>query len=61
MIMEENLEKALLEAIWLMRWNKKKTTMSAVLSIEEAEKMCKDIMKELDNVGFEIVIKTNTA
>ena len=59
--MEENLEKALLEAIWLMRWNKKKTTMSAVLSIEEAEKMCKDIMKELDNVGFEIVIKTNTA
>ena len=58
--MEENLEGALLEAIWLMRWNKKKTTMSAVLSIEEAEKMCKDIMKELDNAGFEIVIKTNT-
>jgi len=57
--MEENLELALLEAVWLMRWNKDKTAMAAVLTTEEAEQMCKNIVEELNNAGYEIVRKPN--
>lgn len=55
--MEEELELALLEGIWLMRWNKKQTALSAVLTVEEAQKICKDIVEELDKAGYEIVKK----
>jgi hypothetical protein len=55
--MEKELQLALLEGIWLMRWNKKKTAMSAVLTVEEAQQMCKDIVEELNNAGYEIVKK----
>lgn len=57
--MEKRLEDALLEAVWLMRWNKDKTAMMAVLTEDEAMKMCKDIVEELNNAGYEIVRKTN--
>ena len=56
--MEENLKNALLEAVWLMRWNKDKTSMVAVLTEKEADKMCKDILKELDAAGYDIVKKS---
>ncbi len=52
-----NLEIALLEAIWLMRWNEDKTALTAVLSEEECQQMCKDIVTELDKAGFKIVRK----
>ena len=57
--MEENLENALLEAVWLMRWNKNKTAMKAVLTEDEAMQMCKDIVEGLNNAGYEIVRKLN--
>ena len=56
----EELELTLLEAVWLMRWNKEKTAMTAVLTEEEATQMCKDIVDELDKAGYEIVRKDNT-
>jgi hypothetical protein len=55
--MDEELELALLEGIWIMRWNKEQTAMSAVLTSEEALQMCKDIVEELNNAGYEIVKK----
>lgn len=55
--MEEELQLALLEGIWLMRWNEEKTAMSAVLTVEEAQQMCKDIVDELDRAGYKIVKK----
>lgn len=57
--MEENIENALLEAVWLMRWNKDKTAMAAVLTIDEAMQMCKDIVDELNKAGYEIARKPN--
>jgi len=53
-IVYDDVEIALLEAVWLMRWNKDKTALSAVLSVKEAEKMCKDIRKELKKAGYTI-------
>jgi hypothetical protein len=55
----EELELTLLEAVWLMRWNKDKTAMAAVLTEDEAIQMCKDIVEELNNAGYEIVRKPN--
>lgn len=55
--MEDGLRNALLEAIWLMRWNKEGTAMTAVLTVEETFKMCDDIVDELDKAGYEIFDK----
>ena len=55
--MEEELQLALLEAVWLMRWNAEQTAMSAVLTSEEAIQMCKDVVEELGKAGYEIVKK----
>ncbi len=52
--MNEKIELALLEAVWLMRWNKEKTAMHAVLTESEANQMCLDIIEELDKIGYEI-------
>jgi len=41
--MSEELNLALLEAILIMRWNSDKTTMSAVLTVDESEQMCLDV------------------
>ena len=55
---KEELELALLEAIWIMRWNKAKTSMTAVLTVKEARTMAKDVVKELNKAGFRIVKKS---
>jgi len=54
---KDEITEALLEAIWVMRWNKDKSAMTAVLTVEEAELMCDDILKELNKAGFKIVKK----
>ncbi|MDA3892275.1 MAG: hypothetical protein PF517_11485 [Salinivirgaceae bacterium] len=56
----EDIHLALLEAIWIMRWNKTETALSAVLEVEEAHKMCEDIIVELDKAGYKIVKKTKS-
>lgn len=53
--MDEDLKLALLEAIWVMRWNKNQTAMAAVLTEEEADSVCLNILEELDNAGYEII------
>ena len=50
----ENIELALLDAIWTMRWTENKQAMYAVLNTEEAYKIAKDIFIELDKIGYEI-------
>ncbi|MEI6243031.1 MAG: hypothetical protein WCP39_06475 [Chlamydiota bacterium] len=55
--MNEEIKDALLEAIWVMRWNETETALSAVLTSEEAEKMCDDIIVELGSAGYKIVKK----
>jgi len=50
----DEVEEALLEAIWVMRWNKEKTSMHSVLTPEEAQQMVADIFEELDKAGYEI-------
>lgn len=55
----EELELTLLEAVWILRWNKDKTAMTAVLTEEEATQICKDIIEVLNNAGYDIVRKPN--
>lgn len=55
--MKEDVRNALLEAIWVMRWNKQKTAMVAVLTDKEAEQICVDIAEELNKIGYEISFK----
>lgn len=57
MLSDNDLQLALLEAIWLMRWNENRTVTYAVLTVEEAYKMCEDIIIELDKAGYKIVKK----
>ena len=47
----------MLQAIWTMRWNKDKTAMCAVLTPDEANQICKDIITKLDEAGYKIVKK----
>lgn len=51
---KEIIESALMEAIYISRWNEDKTALFAVLTPEETEQMVKDIFSELDYVGYEI-------
>ncbi|MCK9293272.1 hypothetical protein M0P25_04315 [archaeon] len=53
----DELKEALLEAIWISRWNNDFTALSAVLTTEEALKMCDDIVSELDKAGYKIIKK----
>lgn len=55
--MNIEIQTAILEGIWLMRWNKEETALTAVLTKNEALKMCEDIIEELDHAGFKIVEK----
>ena len=48
------IENIILEAVWIARWNKTKTSLTAVLTPEEALKITSDIIDELKNNGFEI-------
>lgn len=51
---QENIELALLEAIWISRWTPNKQALYAVLTTEEAEQIVKDIFVELNKIGYEI-------
>ena len=51
---QENIELALLEAIWISRWTSNNGALVAVLTTEEALQMVKDIHIELDKIGYEI-------
>ena len=56
--MKQEIENALLEAVWLTRWtDENKQSMYAVLESEEAIQMVKDIVKELSKAGYKIVKK----
>jgi hypothetical protein len=55
--MKKGIRNALMKAIWIMRWTDNKEGLKAVLEAEEAEKMCKDIVKELDKAGYKITNK----
>jgi len=49
--MEEEIEEALLEAVWIMR-NGPGSSLVSVLEVKEAEQMCVDIVKELKKAGY---------
>lgn len=51
---QEIIETALMEAIYISRWNEDKTALCAVLTTEETEQMLSDIFSELDYIGYEI-------
>lgn len=53
--MKEEIESALLEALSVTRWNKEKTALTAVLTVEESQKICKGIESELSKAGYSIV------
>ena len=55
--MNEEIENALLEAIYIMRWNEDETSLTAVLTVEEVEQATRDIIEELDKAGYKIVKK----
>ena len=57
---QDKIVLALLEAIWIMRWNDTKTAMTAALTVKEANKITNDIVKELNKAGFEIVKKNES-
>lgn len=50
---------ALLNAVWVSRWNKNKTALTAVLTTEEAELIVDDIFLELEKIGYEIRRKSS--
>ena len=52
----EKIKFALLEAIYIFRTTENGEGMYAVLQVEEAEQMVKDIIKELSSIGYEIKI-----
>ncbi len=45
---------ALLEAIWIMRWNDTETALIAIMDPEDAMKIVNNIFKELNAAGYEI-------
>lgn len=51
---KEDIDIALLEAIWTMRFSENKESIYAVLTVEEAQQIVKDIYIELDKIGYEI-------
>ncbi|MPQ45542.1 hypothetical protein GCQ56_00860 [Marinifilum sp. N1E240] len=56
-IKDTKLELALLEAIYIMRWNKDKTSLTAVLTPEECDKIIKSIYENIEKEGYQIVKK----
>jgi len=51
---QENIELALMEAVYISRWTPNGEAIYAVLTPEEAEQVVKDIFFELDKIGYEI-------
>jgi hypothetical protein len=53
----EEIEDALLNAIWIMRWTENNEAMYAPLEPMEADQIVKDIFIELDKAGYQITKK----
>jgi hypothetical protein len=53
----ENIELALLEAIWISRWSENGQALVAVLEPDEAQEIVDNIFKELDKIGYKITKK----
>jgi len=51
------IENAIIKAIWIIRWNEQHTALKAVLTIKEAEEIVKEVINELDKAGYKIVKK----
>lgn len=51
----DKIDSALFEAIYILRWNENKTALSAVLKVDEAEKIVEDIKTELSKINHSIV------
>jgi len=51
------IENAIMEAIWISRWNEQHTALKAVLTVKEAQEIVKEVINELDKSGYEIVKK----
>jgi len=56
---QKEIQIILLESIWVMRWSENKTGLYAVLTEEEAEIVCNDIIINLNMDGYKIVKKIN--
>jgi len=55
MLIDKDISDAMMEAIWIMRWNKEETAMTSVLTSDETMQMCINLIKELNNAGYKIV------
>ena len=51
---KKKIQLILLESIWIMKWNKEKTSLKAILNPEEADQMVSNIISNLNNAGYEI-------
>ena len=54
---DEKIQDALLEAAFITRWNKDKSSMYGVLSTIETIQLIDDVVDELDKAGLKIVQK----
>lgn len=52
-----DIDKVILEAVWIMRWTENQKAMYAVLSVEEARSVVLDVQAKLDEAGYKIVKK----
>ena len=57
MITNVEIEDALLEAVFITRWNEEKSSMYPLLSIPETQQVINDVIIELDKAGFIIIKK----
>ena len=50
----DDVETALIEAIYISRWSENGESLQAVLTPDETEQIVKNIFIELENIGYEI-------
>ncbi len=55
--MEMEIQEALLEAVFVTRWNEEMTSMYPLLSINETKEVINDVVIELNKAGFKIIKK----
>ena len=60
MHIDEKIKDALLEAIFVMRWKKDRTSQYALLNTIELKETIDNILRELDAAGYKIVKKTKS-
>jgi len=57
MLQKEKIEDALLEAVFVTRWDESKSVCQPVLTNEETGRVIDDIIDELNKAGFTIIEK----